>query len=212
VVDMKPFWGKVREVKPYLLPDEERPTPAKERLQSPEEFHNYVDQSTCIMCGACVSDCTSLEHDEHFLGPAALAKAYRFAADTRDAHRSERLQELVGHGGIWDCVRCNECVQVCPKTVAPMEAIVKLRQMAIEEGLTDSVGARHVTAFTDLIGKAGVLDERMLPLRSIGLVKMLNLLPTGIAAGLHGKMKPGPHHTIEDVVDVRRIHSELDIT
>ena len=40
--------------------------------------------TACIMCGACVSDCTVLEVDPTFLGPAALAKAYRFTADPRD--------------------------------------------------------------------------------------------------------------------------------
>ncbi len=42
----------------------------------------------CIMCGACVSDCTVLEVDKSFLGPAALAKAYRFVGDPRDDTRT----------------------------------------------------------------------------------------------------------------------------
>lgn len=214
VVDMKPFWDKMYAVKPFLLPDETQPAPRTERLQNPDDFHKYEDQTTCIMCGACVSDCTSLEHDEQFLGPAALAKAYRFCADTRDGKQKTRLEDLVEHGGIWDCVRCNECVQVCPKTVAPMEAIIKLRQLAIERGLDDTVGARHVTAFTDLVGRSGVLDERMLPLRSIGFnpIKILDMMPTGINAVLKGKMSPGPPHTVKDVEDVRRIHDELDLS
>ena len=45
-----------------------------------------VTQSmACIHCGACVSDCLSLEVDPLFIGPAALAKAYRFVGDPRDA-------------------------------------------------------------------------------------------------------------------------------
>ena len=39
----------------------------------------------CIQCGACVSDCLSMEVDPLFIGPAALAKAYRFVGDPRDA-------------------------------------------------------------------------------------------------------------------------------
>ena len=46
----------------------------------------------CIHCGACVSACLSLEVDPEFVGPAALAKAYRFVGDPRDGAHEERLQ------------------------------------------------------------------------------------------------------------------------
>jgi succinate dehydrogenase / fumarate reductase iron-sulfur subunit len=171
-----------------------------------------VEEATCIACGACVSECTSLEVDEAFLGPAALAKAYRFAADTRDGKTEERLRALQGHGGVWDCVRCNECVQACPKTVAPMEAIVKLRRMSIEAGMTNTVGARHVTAFTELVGHSGTLDERMLPLRAVGLnpAKLLEMAPIGLKMMLKGKLTPTPHSSVENVEDVRRIYREVE--
>ncbi|MCH7726791.1 MAG: DUF4011 domain-containing protein, partial [Planctomycetes bacterium] len=67
---------------------------------------------SCIMCGACVSDCTVLEVDSNFLGPAALAKAYRFASDPRDDADSSRLGMLNQYGGVWDCTRCLKCVEV----------------------------------------------------------------------------------------------------
>jgi len=212
IVDMRLFWEKMETVNPFLRPDTKHPEPEKERLQSPEEFRRYVEEATCIACGACVSECTSLEVDSAFLGPAALAKAYRYAADTRDATQEERLTELQGHGGVWDCVRCNECVQVCPKTVAPMEAIVKLRQMSIHAGMTNTVGARHVTTFTEMVGHNGVLDERALPLKSIGFNfgKLVEMAPLGLQMMTKGKMSLAPHKPVENVEDVRRIYNELE--
>jgi succinate dehydrogenase / fumarate reductase iron-sulfur subunit len=54
-----------------------------------------VTQSmACIQCGACVSDCLSMEVDPLFIGPGALAKAYRFVGDPRDAQQFERLKDL----------------------------------------------------------------------------------------------------------------------
>lgn len=211
IVEMRPFWEKMEAVKPFLQPDPARPEPERERLQSPEEFKRYVEEATCIMCGACVSDCTSLEADAAFLGPAALAKAYRFAADTRDGAIEERLRALQGHGGIWDCLRCNECVQVCPKTVAPMEAILKLRQMSIDAGMTDTVGARHVTTFTELVGHSGSLDERLLPIKAVGMDpgKLLSMAPLAFRMLLKGKLTPAPHRPVENVEEVRRIYQEL---
>ena len=46
----------------------------------------------CIQCGACVSDCLAMEVDPGFIGPAALAKAYRFVGDPRDDAQHERLR------------------------------------------------------------------------------------------------------------------------
>lgn len=210
VVDMRPFWERMEAVNPFLRPT--GPDPEKERVQSPEEFRLYVEEATCIMCGACVSECTSLEADPAFLGPAALAKAYRLAADTRDGTGKERLEALQGHGGIWDCVRCNECVQACPKTVAPMEAIIKLRQMSIDAGLTNTVGARHVTSFTKLVGHSGTLDERRLPVEAVAYnpVRLLEMVPVGLRMLAKGKLTPTPHASVENVEDVRRIYRELE--
>ncbi|HJO57149.1 MAG TPA: 2Fe-2S iron-sulfur cluster-binding protein, partial [Nitrospinaceae bacterium] len=58
-VDFKPFWDKVDKVNPYLQPDKK--APKEERKQSPEQFRLIDDSSTCIMCGACYSDCNMLE-------------------------------------------------------------------------------------------------------------------------------------------------------
>jgi len=44
----------------------------------------------CIQCGACVSACLSLEVDPEFIGPAALAKAYRFVGEM------EEIADFVG--------------------------------------------------------------------------------------------------------------------
>ena len=93
VVDFKPFWDKIDKVKPYL--HNETPAPEKERTQSPEEFRLIDDASTCIMCGACYSDCNVLEVDDNFLGPAALAKAQRFVGDSRDNATLERVKDSI---------------------------------------------------------------------------------------------------------------------
>ena len=104
VVEFDIFWDKVRAVKPWLQP--EGPEPEAEYLAPSEDMLHLAGVMSCIMCGACVSDCTVLEVDDNFLGPAALAKAYRFVADPRDDADNERLGELNEYGGVWDCTRC----------------------------------------------------------------------------------------------------------
>ena len=88
VVDQTLFWDKVRQVSPWLQPEGEEPE--AEYLAPNSDMTHLAGVMACIMCGACVSDCTVLEMDPNFIGPAALAKAYRFAADPRDDQDASR--------------------------------------------------------------------------------------------------------------------------
>ena len=79
-------------VKPYLIRDDtEIETSAKEFLQSPEELEQYIQFSNCIKCGLCNSACPTMATDSSFVGPQALAQAYRYVADSRDKGKDQRL-------------------------------------------------------------------------------------------------------------------------
>ena len=94
----------------------------------------------CIMCGCCVSECNSMEADPAFLGPAALAKGYRFVGDVRDTKTRERLEQYNGKHGVWDCTRCYFCNERCPKGVDPRDAIAKLGAAMFDHGITERQG------------------------------------------------------------------------
>ena len=211
VVDMAPFWNKIRAVKPWLQPA--GPPPEREYLASKESMIELVEVMNCIMCGACVSDCTVLEVDKTFLGPAALAKAWRFAHDPRDDSTAARLRELSEASGIWDCTRCNFCVEVCPKDVKPMEQIMRLRSEATGIGITNNAGSRHTFAFTNTVKQGGRLNEfQMLP-RTHGLLNIpanLAELPGGIRMIRAGKMPSPFTHKIPGVAHVRRIFKQFE--
>jgi succinate dehydrogenase / fumarate reductase, iron-sulfur subunit len=200
-VDMEPFWEKVHAVTPWLQAhDDPRAGEAVILQDAIEGFHNT---DACILCGACVSACNSLEISRGFLGPAALAKAYRFIADPRDEAKSERLSALIEPDGIWDCVRCNYCVEVCPKDVAPMEAIVG-------HGMGDSIGGRHSTAVTEIVKKEGRLNEGMLPLKMIAgdPGKLLGVMPLAVKLFFRGKAPFPWHWPIRGIRSVRRLFTQ----
>jgi succinate dehydrogenase / fumarate reductase, iron-sulfur subunit len=221
IVDMDAVhWKKVQRVVPWLEPEGE--PPEREYIVPPETMIDVTQSMACIHCGACVSDCLSMEVDPLFIGPAALAKAYRFVGDPRDARTEERLRDLSDDPhGIYDCTHCFNCVEVCPKGVAPMDQIMRLRRRATQGfGITDpNNGRRHEEAFTHIIGKKGLLDERKLlqdslgPLRPQGQLALLRSLPTGLRGFARGKITPKTalfHEKLEGMENVRRIYDHAE--
>ena len=163
VTDMEStHWTKIRRVTPWLLPEGD--PPEREYIVPPESMIDVTQSMACIQCGACVSACLSMEADPDFIGPAALAKAYRFVGDPRDAETKERLHDLANDPhGIYDCTHCFSCIDACPKGVAPMDQIMRLRRAAGNEGIDDvNNGHRHENAFVKIIESKGTLDESLL--------------------------------------------------
>jgi succinate dehydrogenase / fumarate reductase iron-sulfur subunit len=178
ITDMEStHWTKIRRVTPWLLPHGE--APEREYVVEPESMIDITQSMACIQCGACVSSCLSMEADPEFIGPAALAKAYRFVGDPRDAETKERLDDLANDPhGIYDCTHCFSCIDACPKGVAPMDQIMRLRRKAGEEGIEDTNnGHSHEQAFAKIIEKKGTLDEAL-------------LIQESYAPGVKGKLKP----------------------
>jgi len=211
VVDQQLFWDKVRQVSPWLQP--EGPEPEGEYLAPNKDMVHLAGVMACIMCGACVSDCTVLEVDKNFIGPAALAKAYRFVADPRDGEDKSRLGMLSEYSGVWDCTRCYECVEVCPKDVAPMDRIMALRDRAMEQGYVDTYGARHTEAFAESVSHSGWVNELMLPIKTLGMFNlpaMMSMAPVGLRALLRGKMPPLFHKPVPEVEKVRRLVKKVE--
>src|SRR3954470_12692382 len=162
-------WKKIRRVTPWLIPEGE--APEREYIVPKESMVDVTQTMACIQCGACVSDCLSMEVDPEFIGPAALAKAYRFVGDPRDGQTYQRLKDLSEDPhGIYDCTHCFNCIEACPKSVAPMSQIMRLRRIAgNDHKIVDANnGHRHEEAFVGLVGDRGILQEPDLLPRSYG--------------------------------------------
>ena len=206
VVDIQPFYEKVKTINPFV-----QDGPEKEQHVSKDSFSQVNMVSNCIMCGACYSDCTAMAENPDFFGPAALAKAYRFVADPREGNKTERLKELSEKNGVWDCTRCSMCIDACPKGVAPMEAIVKLRSLAIEAGITNNIGARKSTSVKGEIATWGIVNEPFMLLAALGPVGVLGQVGNALNLAKQGKV-PNPfpfEHRPERMDEIKAIYKEL---
>ena len=189
IIDKSDFWEKHSAIKPYVVTDVD-PHPEHETKQSIAEFNKFLDSDLCIQCGACHYSCPALEVNEDYLGPAALNAAYRFSIDTRDEAGDERLAITAESGsGVWDCVKCFECAEACPKEINPIEKITKLHNMQFERKVAQSnVATRHAEGFVRSIKKHGFLDEADIVVYSEGYLGMYKHLKTAYKMLKAGKI------------------------
>jgi succinate dehydrogenase / fumarate reductase iron-sulfur subunit len=231
IVDMdQVHWKKIERVTPWLV--NKQPIPEREYIVPHDNMVDVTQTMACIQCGACVSDCLSMEVDPLFIGPAALAKAYRFVGDPRDSQRHERLNDLSQDGhGIYDCTHCFNCIDACPKGVDPMSQIMRLRRIAgSDEEIDDrNNGHRHEQAFVKNIRKNGLLHEADLLPDSYGgkfhpravreLISSLPTVATALArrkvtpakALLHQHKAPTAVRRIFELVEGREQRNELNL-
>jgi len=126
VVDLGPFFEKDESVRPWLVPS--GPDPERERLVKPDEWGEAEPYTNCILCASCYGACPVPARDPDYLGPAALAKHYRFLADPRDGADEDRLALVAGEHGVAACDVVWRCVRVCPKGVTPTKGILATRE------------------------------------------------------------------------------------
>ena len=206
VVDMDPFWNKIRSVKPWLDPGYDEPA-EKERVVSQQKMNVIHKEALCIMCGCCVSECNSMESDPEFMGPAALAKGFRFVGDARDQAEVERLNTMNEEHGVWDCTRCYFCTERCPKGVDPRDSIAKLGAESVKEGIDRDLGAKHAKWFVASAKTTGWLRETELVPKTQGIVSAIKQTRFAIALAVKGKVPPPvPPHVAQDVEESRKLY------
>ena len=221
IVDMDAVhWKKIQRVTPWLI--NKQPVPEREYIVPHENMVDVTQPMACIQCGACVSDCLSMEVDPEFVGPAALAKAYRFVGDPRDAQHRERLNDLAAdRHGLYDCTHCFSCIDACPKGVAPMSQIMRLRRIAGSDfDIKDrNNGYNHEHAFVKNIRKNGILHEPDLLADSYGGKfnpaagkELVSGLPTALKGLARGKMTPRTAlgHPHKAPAEVKKLFDAID--
>ena len=170
IVDMDAVhWKKVQRVVPWLLPEGD--PPEREYIVPAEAMIDVTQSMACIQCGVCVGACLSLEVDPEFVGPAALAKAYRFVGDPRDG-AARGAPEGPGRGParhlrLHPLLRLHRGLPQGRGADEPDHA--PAAQGHRDHGIKDkNNGYGHEKAFVDIIENWGTLHEAQLLPRCFG--------------------------------------------
>ena len=131
VVDMDPFWQALQKIEPYLQGEKIESTEG--HLVDDRDMDRIFQFVNCIMCGSCYAACPVASRDERYLGPAALAKLYRFIRDPRDIRPFANWSRVNTEAGVWGCDTVFACNEACPKEVRPADGIEALRRKLVVE-------------------------------------------------------------------------------
>jgi succinate dehydrogenase / fumarate reductase iron-sulfur subunit len=94
--------------------------------------------SRCMSCCCCMEACPQFNESTGFVGAATIAQVRLFNAHpTGKVMKEERLEALMGDGGIQECGFAQNCVEVCPKDIPLTKSISKVGKDVMKKAVLD---------------------------------------------------------------------------
>ena len=103
---------------------------------SPAQQQKAYPLSRCISCGNCLEVCPQVNENNAFVGAAIISQVRLFNMHPTGAmHARERLEAVMGPGGVADCANAQNCVKICPKDIPLTESIAQVNRQAIKQAI-----------------------------------------------------------------------------
>ena len=130
IVDRSRMFNDLKKVKAWVNLDgshELGPGPRQSQANQEEAY----PLSRCMTCGCCLEACPQINDSSNFIGPAALNQVRLFNLHpTGQMHAGERLDAIMGDGGVNDCGKAQNCVEACPKEIPLVDSIAVVGRQA----------------------------------------------------------------------------------
>ena len=138
VPDLSLAYKQLESVKPWIQKEEKKKNipfnNSEEIKQLPNEREKLDGQWECVLCFCCSTSCPSYWwNSDEFLGPAVLLQVARWANDSRDTERKERLKTINDSLKLYRCHSIMNCTSSCPKGLNPAKAIAELKKAIVTE-------------------------------------------------------------------------------
>lgn len=123
IVDRSRMFENLKQVKAWIQLDGSHELGPGPR-QSQENQEEAYPLSRCMTCGCCLEACPQVNDHSAFIGPAAINQVRLFNLHpSGKMHAHERLEAVMGPGGVQDCGKSQNCVEVCPKEIPLVDSI-----------------------------------------------------------------------------------------
>ena len=139
-VDRSRMFEALKRVKAWIAIDGTHDLGPGPRMPEAEREWAY-ELSRCITCGNCLEVCPQVNDRSDFIGAAAISQVRLFNTHpTGKMNASERLEALMGPGGINDCGNAQNCVEACPKSIPLTTSIAAMYRATTIQGLKNLFG------------------------------------------------------------------------
>jgi len=136
-VDRQRMFEALKRVRAWIPVDGTYDLGPGPRQASAQQEVNYV-LSTCMTCGCCLEVCPQINSASDFIGAAAVSQVRLFNEHpTGKLNAEERLRALAAPGGVGDCGKAANCVQVCPKEIPLTSSIAEMSREATRQAIKD---------------------------------------------------------------------------
>jgi fumarate reductase (CoM/CoB) subunit B len=159
----------------------QRSIPPKEELEKipPKEVEPFYELARCKDCLICQSACPVVEVGEtRFSGPTIMTLYHGTRAyDPRD--ESDRVN-MMNTDGLWYCVNCLRCQELCPSEIDIPKIIFKeMREKAVSKGLSVPSPFRQFGRSISKTGRVESLGKKL----DTEATQLLDMVPEVIAPG-----------------------------
>src|SRR5947209_4127422 len=136
-VDRSVLFENLKRVKAWVPVDGTYDLGSGPRVSMQEQEEAYP-LSRCISCCICMEVCPQFNEHTGFVGPATISQVRLFNTHpTGAALKRERLEALMGDGGIQECGYAQNCVEACPKEIPLTQSISEIGGAVMKQALGD---------------------------------------------------------------------------
>jgi succinate dehydrogenase / fumarate reductase iron-sulfur subunit len=135
IVDTRRLFDDLKRVKAWVPIDGTYDLGAGPDVSQRQQETRYP-LSRCISCSCCMEACPQYTPVNKFVGAAVISQARLFNEHpVGKALKEERLEALMGEGGLQDCGKAGNCVEVCPRQIPLLESIAAMGRQATVQSI-----------------------------------------------------------------------------
>ncbi|MRG88378.1 succinate dehydrogenase iron-sulfur subunit [Salinibacillus xinjiangensis] len=142
-VDRSRMFDSLKKVKAWIPIDGTYDLGPGPRMAESKRQWAY-ELSKCMTCGVCLEACPNVNSKSNYIGPAPLSQVRLFNSHpTGEYHKNERMETIMGDGGLANCGMSQNCVQSCPKGIPLTTSIAALNREATLQSFKNFFGSDY---------------------------------------------------------------------